>query len=59
MHHSIAQRQYNDIQYKAEEKDKILYWTNIHRKRKVPRGYHPSHVTQDDVVKGCLDTWVE
>jgi hypothetical protein len=59
IHHSIAQRHYNDLQYKAEEKDKILYWASIHRKRKVPRGYHPSHVTQDDVVKGCPGTRVE
>jgi hypothetical protein len=44
IYHSIAQRYYNDLQYKAKEKDKILYWANIHKKRKVPRGYHPSHV---------------
>jgi hypothetical protein len=59
IHHSIAQRHYIDLQYKAGEKDKILYWASIHRKRKVPRGYHPSQVTRDDVVKGCPDTRVE
>jgi hypothetical protein len=44
-YHLIDQRHYNDLLYKAEEKDKIPYWANIHKKRKVPKGYHPSHVT--------------
>jgi hypothetical protein len=59
IYHSIAQRHYNDLLYKAEEKDKIPYWANIHKRRKVSRGYHPSHVTRSDVVKGYLDIWVE
>jgi hypothetical protein len=59
IYHSIAQRYYNDLLYKVKEKDKIPYWANIHKKRKVPRGYHPSHVTQSDVVKGCPNIWVE
>jgi hypothetical protein len=59
IYHSIAQRYYNDLQYKAEEKDKIPYWASIHKKRKVSRGYHPSHVKRGDVVKGCLDIRVE
>jgi hypothetical protein len=45
VYHSIAQRYYNDLPYKAEEKEKIPYWASIHKKRKVSRGYHPSHVT--------------
>jgi hypothetical protein len=44
IYHSITQRYYSDLQYKAEKKDKILYWASIHKKRKVSRGYHPSHV---------------
>jgi hypothetical protein len=52
IYQSIAQRHYNDLQYKAEEKDKIPYWASIHKKRKVSRGYHPSHVKRGDVVKG-------
>jgi hypothetical protein len=44
-YHLIAQRHYNDLLYKAEEKDKMPYWASIHKKRKVPKGYHPSHVT--------------
>jgi hypothetical protein len=44
-YHPIAQRHYNDLLYKAEEKYKIPYWANIHKKRKVSRGYHLSHVT--------------
>jgi hypothetical protein len=59
IYHSIAQRYYNDLQYKAEEKDKIPYWESIHKKRKVSRGYYPSHVTRGDVVKGCPNIWVE
>jgi len=31
------------------------YWASIHKKRKVSRGYHPSHVTKGGVVKGCPD----
>jgi hypothetical protein len=59
IYHSIAQKYYKDLQYKAKEKDKIPYWANTHKKRKVSRGYHPSHVTWGDVVKGCPDTRVE
>jgi hypothetical protein len=59
IYHSIAQRYYNDLQYKAEEKDKIPYSASIHKKRKVSRGYHPSHVKRGDVVKGCPDIQVE
>jgi hypothetical protein len=44
-YHLIAQRHYNDLLYKAEEKDKMPYWASIHKKMKVPKGYHPSHVT--------------
>jgi hypothetical protein len=44
-YHLIAQRHYNDLLYKDEEKDKVTYWASIHKKRKVPKGYHPSHVT--------------
>jgi hypothetical protein len=44
IYHSIAQRYYKDLQYKAEEKDKTPYWASIHKERKVSRGYHPSHV---------------
>jgi len=44
-YHPIAQRHYNDLLYKAEEKDKLPYWASIHKKRRVSRGYHPSHVT--------------
>jgi hypothetical protein len=43
-YHLIAQRHYTDLLYKAEEKDKVTYWASIHKKRKVPKGYHPSHV---------------
>jgi hypothetical protein len=53
IYRSIAQRYYNDLQYKAEEKEKIFYWASIHKKRKVSRGYHPRHVERGDVVKGC------
>jgi hypothetical protein len=52
-YHLIAQRHYNDLLYKAEEKDKMPYWVSIHKKRKVPKGYHPSHVTRGGMVKGC------
>jgi hypothetical protein len=58
-YHPIAQRHYNDLLYKAEEKDKMPYWASIHKKRKVSRGYHPSHVTRGGVVKGCPDIQVE
>jgi hypothetical protein len=54
-YHLIAQRNYNDLLYKDEEKDKVPYWARIHKKRKVLKGYHPSHVTQGGVVKGCPD----
>jgi hypothetical protein len=59
IYHPIAQIHYNDLLYKAEEKDKIPYWANIHKKMKVSRGYHPSHVTRGGVVKGCLDIQIE
>jgi hypothetical protein len=59
IYHPIAQRHYNDLLYKAEEKDKMPYWASIHKRRKVSRGYHPSHVTRGDVVKGCPDIQVE
>jgi hypothetical protein len=59
IYHPIAQRHYNDLLYKAEEKDKMPYWASIHKRRKVSRGYHPSHVTRGDVVKGCPDIRVE
>jgi hypothetical protein len=59
IYHPIAPRHYNDLLYKVEEKDKIPYWDNIHKRRKVSRGYHPSHVTRGDVVKGCPYIQVE
>jgi hypothetical protein len=49
-YHLIAQRHYTDLLYKAEEKDKVTYWASIHKKRKVPKGYHPSHVIRGGVV---------
>jgi len=49
-YHLIAQRHYIDLLYKAEEKDKVTYWASIHKKRKVPKGYHPSHVIRGGVV---------
>jgi hypothetical protein len=54
-YHLIAQRHYNDLLYKAEEKDEMPYWASIHKKRKFSKGYHPSHVTRGGVVKGCPD----
>jgi len=54
-YHLIAQRHYNDLLYKAEEKDKMPYWASIHEKRKVSIGYHPSHVSRGGVVQGCPD----
>jgi hypothetical protein len=59
IHHSIAQRHYKDLQYRAEEKNKVPYWASIHKERKVSKGYHPSHVKRGDVVKGCPDIRVE
>jgi hypothetical protein len=59
IYHSIAQRYYKDLQYKAEEKDKTPYWASIHKERKVSKGYHPSHVERGDVDKGCPDIRVE
>jgi hypothetical protein len=44
-YHPIAQIYYNDLLYKAEEKEKMPYWASIRKKRKISRGYHPSHVT--------------
>jgi hypothetical protein len=43
-YHLIAQRHYTDLLYKAEGKDKVAYWASIHKKRKVPKRHHPSHV---------------
>ena len=54
IYHSIAQRHYKDLQDKDEERDRTPYWASIHKERKVSKGYHPSHVNQGDVVKGCL-----
>jgi hypothetical protein len=59
IYHPIAQRYYKDLQYKAEEKNKTPYWASIHKERKVFKGYHPSHVEQGDVDKGCPDIRVE
>jgi hypothetical protein len=59
IYHPIAQGHYNDLLYKAEEKAKMPYWASIHKRRKVSRGYRPSHVTRGDVVKGCPDIQVE
>jgi len=59
IYHPIAQRHYTELLYKAEERDKILYWANIHKRRKVSKEYYPSHVTRGDVVKECLDIWAE
>jgi hypothetical protein len=50
-YHLTPQRHYTDLLYKAEEKDKVTYWANIHKKRKVPKGYHPSHVIRGGVVQ--------
>jgi hypothetical protein len=44
IYHPIAQRHYKDLQYKVEEKDKTPYWASIHKERKFPEGFHPSHV---------------
>ena len=49
-YHLIVQRHYIDLPYKAEEKDKVTYWASIHKKGKVPKGYHPSHVIRGGVV---------
>jgi hypothetical protein len=54
-YHLIAQRHYNDLLYKAEEKDKVPHWAGIHKKRKVLKGYNPSHVTRGGMVKGYPD----
>jgi hypothetical protein len=59
IYHSIAQRHYKDLQYRAGEKDKIPYLASVHKERKVSKGYHPSHVKRGDVVKGCPDIQVE
>jgi hypothetical protein len=59
IYHPIAQKDYKDLQYKAEEEDKTPYWASIHKGRKVSKGYHPSHVKRGDVVKGCPDIWLE
>jgi hypothetical protein len=59
IYHLIAQKYYKDLQYKAEEKDKIPYWASVHKERKVSKGYHLSHVKRGDVVKGCPDIRVE
>jgi hypothetical protein len=49
-YHLITQRHYTDLLYKAKEKDKVTYWASIHKKRKVPKGYYPSHVIRGGVV---------
>jgi hypothetical protein len=46
IHHSIAQRHYKNLQYKLEKKDKTSYWASIHKKRKVSKKIHPSHVSE-------------
>jgi hypothetical protein len=43
-YHLIAQRHYTKLLYKVEEKDKVTYWASIHKKMKVSKGYHLSHV---------------
>jgi hypothetical protein len=48
-----------NLQYKVEKKDKIPYWDSIHKKRKVSKGFHPSHVNEVKWFKGCPDIWVE
>jgi hypothetical protein len=49
-YHLIAQRYYTDLLYKAEQKNKVPCWANIHKKRTVPKGYNPSHVIRGGVV---------
>jgi hypothetical protein len=41
----MAQRYYTDLLYKAEERDKMAYWANIHKKKKVSKEDYSSHVT--------------
>jgi hypothetical protein len=43
-YHLRAQRHYTDLLYKAEEIDKITYWANTHKIRKVPSEDYSSHV---------------
>ena len=46
IHRSISQRHYKNLQYKIREKDKTSYWASIHKKRKSPERFHPSHVNE-------------
>jgi hypothetical protein len=43
-YHLRAQRHYTDLLYKAEETDKITYWANTPKIRKVPSEDYSSHV---------------
>jgi hypothetical protein len=43
-YHLRAQRRYTYLLYKVEETNRITYWANIHKKRKVSTEDHSSHV---------------
>jgi hypothetical protein len=43
-YHLRAQRHYTDLVYKAEGTDRITYWANTHKIRKVSSEDHSSHV---------------
>ena len=43
-YHLRAQRHYTDLLYKAEGTDRITYWDNTHKIRKVSSEDHSSHV---------------
>jgi hypothetical protein len=43
-YHLRAQRHYTDLLYKAEETDRITYWANTYKIRKVSSEDHSSHV---------------
>jgi hypothetical protein len=43
-YHLRAQRYYTYLLYKAEETNRITYWANTHKKRKVSLEDHSSHV---------------
>jgi hypothetical protein len=43
-YHLRAQRHYTDLLYKAEGTDRITYWANTHKIRKVPSEDYSSHV---------------
>jgi hypothetical protein len=43
-YHLRAQRHYTYLLYKAEETNRITYWANTHKKRKVSSEDHSSHV---------------